>query len=188
MTEDALSCQSCSLTIEGAASLLGPVPLLNRGLTDTTETLSGRERRALEGAMTRFEKIHPASRLNIVVRSFEPEYNLATHLFWLFNTAGLSPSESQQEKNQDILIGVDPHQQRVALMVGYGLEPFLKKEEIVELLETARPLLGQGKLAEALQVVIRGLHPLLQQASIQAHKALGLSGMASVAASPGTSF
>ncbi|WP_411844840.1 TPM domain-containing protein [Roseibacillus persicicus] len=188
MTEDALSCQSCSLTIEGAASLLGPVPLLNRGLTDTTETLSGRERRALEGAMTRFEKIHPASRLNIVVRSFEPEYNLATHLFWLFNTAGLSPSESQQEKNQDILIGVDPQQQRVALMVGYGLEPFLKKEEIVELLETARPLLEQGKLAEALQVVIRGLHPLLQQASIQAHEALGLSGVASAAASPGTSF
>lgn len=174
LAEDSPTCPACSLSLDAATSLLGPIPLLNRGLTDTTDTLKKRERRAIQSAITRFERRHPGTYLNVVLRPFPTEFNLSTQLFWLFNTAGLSTIESKLEKNHDILIGVDPSFGRMALMVGYGLEPFVSKESVIELLESGKSALEQGQYGEALQKVIRGLHPLLKQAATQAFETLGI--------------
>lgn len=174
--EDSPACSSCSLSVEGATTLLGPVPLLNRGLTDTTETLSNRQTRAIKAEISRFEKSHPQSNLNIVLRDFDPAFNLSTHLFWLFNTAGLSPQDLQNEKNQDVLIGLDPVQGRLGLMIGYGLEPFIPKDAIHSLLELARPQLEEGNPSEALTLVTQKLSTLFNNASRTAREALGISG------------
>lgn len=171
--EDSPSCPACSLSLQGANALLGPVPLLNRGLTDTTETLSDREKRSLKRAIAQLERTFPQSHLNIVLRHLEPKFNLSTHLFWLFNTAGLSPQEAKNEQNQDILLGLDPSNGRIGLMVGYGLEPFVPSEAITQLLECARTELEEGQFADALQLLVRKLIVLLTNASQQAHKALG---------------
>ncbi|MGJ8723625.1 MAG: hypothetical protein ACSHYB_03620 [Roseibacillus sp.] len=172
--ENSPSCPQCALSIEGATSLLGPVPLLNRGLTDTTEALSEKQRRTINSAIVRFERAFPESHLNIVLREFDPKFNLSTHLFWLFNTAGLSPQSSQNEANQDILLGLDPIHGRLGLMVGYGLEPFVTKETIAPLLEVSRPSLDEGKPAEATLQIVKKLSVLLRNASKHAHETLGL--------------
>ena len=172
--ENSPSCPKCALTIEGATTLLGPVPLLNRGLTDTTETLSNRENRSIKSAIMKFERTFFESHLNIVLREFDPKFNLSTHLFWLFNTAGLSPQSSQNEANQDILLGLDPRSGRIGLMVGYGLEPFVPQEAIATLLEGSRPLLEEGKTAEAIQQIIKKLSVLLRETSRQTRETLGL--------------
>ena len=172
--ENSPSCPKCSLSIAGATTLLGPIPLLNRGLTDTTETLSEKEKRGIKSAITKFERTFPDSHLNIVLRDFASQFNLSTHLFWLFNTAGLSPQSSQNEANRDILMGLDPSNGRLGLMIGYGLEPFIPKEAIAPLLEVGRPLLEEGKAAEAIHQMTKQLAPLLRKASQEARETLGL--------------
>lgn len=172
--ENSPSCPKCSLSIEGATALLGPVPLLNCGITDTTQTLSNKHRRHIKSATANFERSFPDSNLNIILRDFDPKYNLSTHLFWLFNTAGLSALSSKNEENQDILLGLDPSNGRLGLMVGYGLEAFIPKETVTALLETARPLLEQGKLAQAVLQVIKKLIVVLNNASAATYETLGL--------------
>lgn len=160
--------------MEGATALLGPVPLLNRGLTDTTETLSEKKKKAIKAAIAEFERTFSQSNLNIVLRHLDPKFNLSTHLFWLFNTAGLSPTESKFEKNQDLLLALDPAIGRLGLMVGYGLEPYLESKAIAELLESARPQLEAGQAAEAILDLVKKLKVLLTEASQAAHQTLGL--------------
>lgn len=174
LAEDAPSCPSCSLSLEGVTALLGPVPLLNRGLADTTDTLSRKQQKSIQSAITQFERTFPHSHLNIVVRELDPQFKLSTHLFWLFNTAGLSSSDSQFEKNQDLLLILDPATQRLGLMVGYGLEPFLSSEAITEFLASARPSLEAGQPAEALLGLARLLPRFLTKASAAARQSLGL--------------
>ena len=172
--ENSPSCPKCALSVEGATTLLGPIPLLNRGLTDTTETLSEKEKRNLKSVIVKFERTFSESHLNIVVRDYDAKFNLSTHLFWLFNTAGLSPQSSQNESNQDILLGLDPFNGRLGLMLGYGLEPFVPTDAITALLEESRPLLEEGKAAEAIQQAVKKLTVLLRKTSRHARETLGL--------------
>lgn len=174
LTENCPSCPACNLSVEGATTLLGPVPLLNIGLTDTTETLSEKQKKSINSAIRHFEHKVPRSRLNIVLRHFDPQYNLSTHLFWLFNTAGLSPTESQFEKNQDLLFALDPSNGRLGLMIGYGLEPFVPQQAITDLLESIRPLLETNNTADAILDLIKKLPAVLSKASQEARETLGL--------------
>ncbi len=172
--EDDPACPSCSLSVEGASALLGPVPLLNRGLTNPNETLSPKEVSNLKRAITSFESQFPHSQLNIVVQNFDSKFNLSTHLFWLFNTAGLSSQQSKNEDNQDLLLALDTHNDRLGLMVGYGLEPFVQRVDIVALLEAAQTDLEQKKYHTAILTIVTKLPEFLRTACENAHQALGL--------------
>lgn len=174
VNEDDSACEACALSVEGANALLSPVPLLNRGLTDTTETLSEKEKKSLKKAIASFERAFPESHLNVVLRHFEPKFNLSTNLFWLFNSTGLSADEACLEANQDILLGLDPNNGRLGLMVGYGLEPYVPGEAITSLLQTAQPALEEGKTSEALHLLIRKLATLLSNSAQAARETLGI--------------
>lgn len=172
--EDSSTCPHCALSLEGAISLLGPVPLLNRGLTDSTQTLSEKQKKSVTTALKRLEQNFPAHKLNIAICHFDSKFDLSTQLFWLFNTAGLSPQTSQLDSNQDILLALDPENQRLGLMIGYGLEPFIPKEVIASLLELARPALEEDDPHNAILLIIKKLAVLLTNASQTARKTLGL--------------
>ncbi len=172
--EDSPSCPSCSLTIEGATKILGPVPLLNRGITDLTDSLSVKERKKVNRQLRRFESTLPGSELNILIKEFDPKYSLSTHLFWLFNTAGLSPEEKSQSNNQDLLLGIDPIHGHVAITVGYGLEPFLNADSMKRALEEARPFLEKGEYLNAINFIIQSLITLMIQAASNAAITMGL--------------
>ena len=168
MEEKSPSCPQCSLSLQTCDAILGPVPLLNRGLTDLTESLNKGEAKDLKAVISRFEQAFPSSQLNIVLRDFNIDFNLPTQLFWLFNKSGLSPIDHKGAKNQDFLIGLDPSTGRLALTVGYGLEPFFKTDTIAELLESARPLLEKGKIAVALKQLIGELSQTLPRLAREA--------------------
>lgn len=175
LTEHTSQCPSCDLTLASATQILGPIPLLNQGLTDLAGTLTAREVKMIQKALRRFQGKFPEAQTHVIIRQFQEECNLSTHLFWLFNTTGLSPQEQRNGRNRDILIGLDPVAGTLGLMVGYGLEPFVKKEDLHAIIENARPLLEEAKVAPALKLVIHDLEETLQRALTRAKAALGLA-------------
>lgn len=175
LTEQTPQCPGCDLSLERATKILGPVPLLNQGLTDLVSALSMKEAKNLTKEIQRFQRKFAATQIHIIIRQFQEDCNLATHLFWLFNSAGLSPQEKRNGRNYDVLIGLDPIAGTLGLMVGYGLEPFLKKQDLNAAIESARPLLEEGKLASALKQTIQEIGTTLQRALEEANLALGLT-------------
>lgn len=184
LTEQAPQCPSCDLTLERATKILGPAPLLNQGLTDLVGALSEKESKRLTKELLRFRKKFEAGQIHVIIRQFQKECNLSTHLFWLFNSAGLSPQEKRNGSNHDILIGLDPASGSLGLMVGYGLEPFLKKQDLRAIIENAKPLLEEGQIASALQQTIHEIGATLQRVLKEADQALGLGGTISGARPP----
>lgn len=126
-------------------------------------------RRSIE----RFENEFVGSQFNIVVRAFDQKVNLATSLFWLFNHSGLSSSENSLENNRDLMLGIDDFAGRAALIVGYGLEPFVTRDELDEILITAKPLLQESHYEKASSSVIAACSVALRGAAERAQALLG---------------
>lgn len=157
LTETSAACPKCSLDLHRANAVLGPVPLLsNQGVTDLAGILRPKDDRPLLQALGEFHLRFPQSRATILFQRFDPEYPVATHLFWLFNTAQISGAESKHGANRDLLIGIDPDRKCAGLMIGYGLEPFLPQQALDHILVLALPNLEAGNYAEgALDILDR---------------------------------
>lgn len=98
----------------------------------------------------------------MLLQKFDRQYPIATHLFWLFNQGGFCASDRKGGKNNSILLGLDPKQGRIGLIVGYGLEPFLPRKALDHTLEKAQPSLGAADLTQAILTVIDSLDQLME--------------------------
>lgn len=175
LTETTKSCHQCQLDLERASAVMGPVPRLSPdGLTDLTDTLTSAERRQLHNRMGVFSRHFPQSRILIVVNSFSDQFPLGVHLFWLFNTAGLSSHARKQGDNRDVLIGLDLGGRRVGLTIGYGLEPFLEQAALDKILERSLPQLMAGDFTGALLDMIDDLSDLFRRVSRDLPEIFGL--------------
>ena len=100
--------------------------------------------------------------IHVLLQKFDRQYPIATHLFWLFNQGGFCASDRKGGKNHSILLGLDPKQGRIGLIVGYGLEPFLPRKALDHTLEKAQPSLGAADLTQAILTVIDSLDQLME--------------------------
>lgn len=176
LQENSPACPSpnCQLSLERVDRALGPVPQISPGLSDTVSLLSSKKKKSINAAIHAFERDLSPYYLHVVIRNFDPKYNLSLQLFWLFNKAGLSPVEHKLADNYDLMLGLDPVGNRLGLMIGYGLEPFISKETISTLLEEAAPSLEKNNPEEAILTALKSLRTLLQTASNSAKTTLGL--------------
>jgi hypothetical protein len=175
LAETAPSCPRCNLDLQRTRGLLGPVPLLSpSGLTDLSQVLSAADEKSTRQATTAFHRRFPQCRILIIIKDFAPQFPLGVHLFWLFNTAGLSAEELKFGRNRDILIGVDPQQHHAGLIVGYGLEPFLPQTALERVLECATPHFKSGQVATGLTTLIDQLSNLMEGICQELPSVLGL--------------
>jgi uncharacterized membrane protein YgcG len=175
LTETVAECPACKLTLARANTLLGPVPRLSAGLTDSSRVLrrsaADRVRRALEHFHRRF----PQLAAHVVLRDFLPKYPIELQAFWLFNTAGLCKAQDKAGCCRTILLAIDPPQGLAALTLGYGLEPFVRDEALDRLLELAGPAWRGGHFASGILTVLQGLEALLADACESLAGSVGLS-------------
>ena len=175
LTETSQHCPGCNLDIERANAVMGPVPLLSgSGLTDLTRTLTPADEKGIQRTLQSFQRRFPQCHLHVLVNKFADTFPPASHLFWLFNSAGLSRTESRRGSNRDILIGVDPVQHWAGFIIGYGLEPFLGQEALDHILERATPRLEAGQLGDAATEIITQLGELMEGVCRELPATLGL--------------
>ena len=162
LTETSAECPSCQLSLESVNALLGPVPRHQKGLNDNLAALEKRQQRKINSALARISRRFPQVEMHVLIKQFDPQYPISTHLFWIFNQGDFCASNRKGGKNHSILLGLDPKQGRIGLIVGYGLEPFLPQKALDHVLEKAQPSLGSGDLAKAILAVIDSLAELME--------------------------
>jgi uncharacterized membrane protein YgcG len=142
---------------------MGPAPLLPpAGVTDLTNSLSRSDQRALLRATAAFHRRFPQCRAFLLLKEFAPQFPLGFHLFWIFNTAGLSGEAQKFGRNHDVLIGLDPAAKTAGLIVGYGLEPFLPQAALEQVIDSASSHIKKGKFATGLTTALDRLAELME--------------------------
>jgi hypothetical protein len=179
LTELAAECPSCRLTLGRAKSLLGPVPRLGQGVADPAGALPAGDAARIGKAIGRLSWTFPQVSLHVLLHAFPAEHPFDLHVFWLFNCGGFSAESHKGGENRTILLALDPAGGRSALMVGYGLEPFLGDEALDHLLELAEPAWIAGDWTRGILEVIAGLDRLLESAALEVAAGFGLSALAS---------
>lgn len=162
LTESSKECPSCQLSLNSANALLGPVPRFAKGLTDALGVLEKSSDKKIRTALAALTRRFPQVNMHVLLQKFDRQYPIGTHLFWLFNQGGFCPSDRKGGKNHSILLGLDPKQGRIGLIVGYGLEPFLPRKALDHTLEKAQPSLGAADYAQAILTVIDSLDQLME--------------------------
>lgn len=88
------------------------------------------------------------------------------HAFWMCNAGNFAGDSRRGKDNHAIFIAVDPKRQEAAIVVGYGLEPFLTQGMLDQLLEAASPAWQSARWADGLFSVLDGLGELLRTFAI----------------------
>lgn len=175
LDELASECPSCRLNMNRALSLLGAMPRIMPGVQDAAAVLKPRELRRLKTLVCNLKQRFPQVDLHLVVRSFATEQPFELFVFWIFNGANLAEEKHKGGENRDVLIVLDPTQMRVGLMVGYGLEPFVREEALDHLLTMAEPMFREKRWMDGFNRLIEGLDLLLESAALNAAEALGVT-------------
>jgi uncharacterized membrane protein YgcG len=173
-----VECPKCVLTLDRASALLGAVPRLGRGVCDTTGSLSKAEMQKIAKACGKLTWHFPQVTLNILFHVFPNDHPFDLHVFWIFNCGGFSSENTKGGDNHGILLAVDPVQEKSALMVGYGLEPFLGDDAMDHLLELSEPAWKAKAWAKGVHEIIAGLDRLLEGAALEAAAGFGLNAQA----------
>jgi uncharacterized membrane protein YgcG len=174
LDEQAGDCPSCSLNFPRAMHLLGAMPRIMPGIQDLAAVLTSRELRKLQRRVEVFEARFPQMRFHMVAQRFSTDHPMDLYAFWMFNSGVLSEEAHKGSENRDILLLLDPVTMRVALMVGYGLEPYLPQRSLDQLLIAADPALRRQKWLAALLRVVDGLDGLMETAAKQIAETSGV--------------
>lgn len=164
LTELAPECPQCRLNLNRVASLVGPVPRITPGISDSTGAITRREAKRLLKRVERIRQRFPQIRIQILVHHFPQNHPFELHVFWIFNLGGLFRDNEKAGENHTVLIALDPIANQSSVMVGYGLEPFITVNQLDEILEPAVPAWSDRAWAEGLEIVLDELEPLLEQA------------------------
>ena len=175
LTEHSPECPACRLTLDRAATLLGPIPRMLPGIGDLAGLLRTGDKKRIRRAITRIEWNFPQVHFHLLVHSFSAEHPFELNVFWFFNSGGISGEHEKGGKNHTILLAIDPDQAKAALMVGYGLEPFVSSAAIDQILQQAGPDLATGNWTAATIRVIEATERLLESSSISVAEGFGLS-------------
>jgi hypothetical protein len=171
-------CPNCRLTFDRANALLGPMPRISTGVSDLAGVLPNGDAKKITKAIDRLAWTFPQVRLNVLLHQFPTEHPFELHVFWIFNAAGLSPDNQKGGENRSILLALDPGHGKSALMVGYGLEPYLSDDALNHLLELSEPAWKAGEWTRGILELIGGLDRLLESAALQVANGFGLSALA----------
>jgi uncharacterized membrane protein YgcG len=157
-----------------ASRLLGSLPRIMPGVEDAAALLKPREMRKLKERVRELERRFPQVHVHVMVRNFSPEQPIELFAFWIFNGGQLAQEAHKGGENRDVLFIIDPVNHRMALMVGYGLEPFLRQQALDHLLATAAPHMREQRWLVGFLRVLDGLDLLLESAVVQSAEALGV--------------
>lgn len=163
---DAAECAACRLTFPRTSALLGALPRLSPVIADTTRLLTAADQTKLKKRIGEIQRRFPQLVLQVVMHTFPEEHPFSLHVFWVFNGGNFAGDSQRGKDNHALLVALDPSRGEAAIMPGYGLEPFLKRETLDHLLELAGPAWEAGRWADGIFRVFEGLDQLLESIAV----------------------
>ncbi|MEO8614440.1 MAG: TPM domain-containing protein [Luteolibacter sp.] len=169
----ASECPACRITFPRTSALVGALPRLAPVVADTTRSLSAAEQGKLKARIEKMQRRFPQLVLQVVMHQFPNEHPFSMHVFWLFNAGNFAGDGRRGKDNHALLIALDPTRGESAIILGYGLETFIKTEALDHLLELASPAWEHQRWADGLSNILDGLDQLIESVAVPAEAAPG---------------
>lgn len=171
--ENDAACTRCGFSLEIAEKHLGIPPMLASLVSDPQQVLSRAEVRAIEKAVHECEERFPQITFAVVLTEVHADVTPSIHAFWLFNRGSLSSAVEKGGKNHRVLLLIDIAAPRAAVIIGYGLEPFVSEEQLEACLRMAHGALSSRRYADAVVTFVGELQSRLTQIAAMLPRAFG---------------
>lgn len=172
--ETADQCAQCGFSLPALEKIMGFAPHLKPDVTDMTGELTKKELNMVRRGIARMGHHFPQLRCAVVVSRTPPNITLPLHVFWLFNKGGLASVVERGGANRLVLIVLDPEAEKLACMIGYGLEPFVSEGRLMACLQAALPFLASGETGAGIVASIAHLETHLAEVAESLDRAFGL--------------
>lgn len=169
------ACSQCGFSLEALAQQMGIPPMLNAPVADLVNALSARERRSSLRTIQALHQRFPQLSFAAVLTDLAPEMPLAVHAFWLFNKGSLFSAVERGGDNHGVLFLHDTIHDQTAVMLGYGLEPFVSEVTLEVCLAAASASLAKGQYGVAIEAFVRELERQLTTLLAQLPSTFGYS-------------
>ena len=164
LEETQASCGGCGISLERMDPRLGPAPPVSSGLADLAGILSAKDCRRIRRELREIEIVFQQLHVSVATVDGVPEgVNLSAYTFWLFNRSDIVRQFDTDGRNYDILFTIDSRSRHAALIIGYGLEPFVGKHHLTEVLASGHSHLVVDGYAAAILTMLDTLRTLLRE-------------------------
>jgi uncharacterized membrane protein YgcG len=128
-------CPSCKLTLQALDVKFGALPKHAMYFTDRTDRVPLRDMAKMRALLELFHRRFPQCLFSVFVAELPRGTSVSEYAFWLANRARFSSVEQAQGENFDLLLVVDMSGRAAALNVGYGLEEYLREDDLAAALD-----------------------------------------------------
>ena len=163
VSEDSAQCAACGLDLQRLDRVLGIPPVLSAGLTDLDGVLSTADTRRVGRALLQFRRRFPQIQMALLIGKAPQAVPLRTWMWWLFNRSRFSLALDKGFVNRDILFALDTTRKQAGLTIGYGLEPFVGKRDLSDVLQAGGMALDAGEWGGACHEILIALDQGLRQ-------------------------
>jgi uncharacterized membrane protein YgcG len=170
-SESSPQCPRCGFSLAQVTAFFGPLPELQPGLSDRASLCRPRDVRRLDAATARLHERFPQITFSTVTTTLEPTQSLTAYAFWIFNRSGLCAGRAG---NRDILLTLDATGARASLIIGYGLEPFISRNTLQDIVNHGTPHFARGHWVDGIVAVIDATTHALNTSFASLEKTFGL--------------
>ncbi|MFV1995038.1 MAG: TPM domain-containing protein [Verrucomicrobiales bacterium] len=172
--EGSTQCPRCGFSVDKLDRVFGAIPAIAPGLCDHAGLLKAPEAKKIRVEIGRLEQRFPQLTLSLLTNRLRPQENLNAYALWIFNKSGICSQMNQEGANHDILMMIDAANSGVAMVVGYGLEPFVGEHHLQPVIEAATPHLARGDAYEGCRAAIAELSKMLAHICSSLDKTYGI--------------
>jgi uncharacterized membrane protein YgcG len=130
--------------------------------------------RKLTQAVNALQQRFPQVSVAVVIAATPVQTPINIYAFWLFNRASLFSAVEKAGENRGFLLLIDPQRGEVAVMIGYGLEPFIGETALIGCVSSAASLMQEGLVADAVMASLACLDQKLTEQCQALPRAFGL--------------
>lgn len=163
VTVQAASCSSCGFSADALVKWLGPLPGLQAGINDLTETLTKRDLRRMDRARSAFQRDFPQCDLHFILGRFDPEVPLPCLTFAFMNFGVPAADDRRGGANRGLLLTTDLRSARSRLDLAYGLEHLVGERDLRNCLNASVPTLRDGQFAHGFEVLVAAWSRVLRR-------------------------
>jgi uncharacterized membrane protein YgcG len=172
--ETITECPRCGFSLDRVEAFFGVMPRLTEGISDLAGLFRPADARRITDASARLRERCPQVGCSIVTTSLAPTQPLTAYAFWLFNRGGICRNPEEGNKNRDLLLTLDAANARASLMIGYGLEPFVSRDILQDLINTGAHHFAREHWVDGIVAVLDATALRLQDISSRLAATYGL--------------
>jgi uncharacterized membrane protein YgcG len=149
-------CPECVMSWPKLDRRFGVAPKNSGRLTDRSGSLSHAEQHRLKKQLRLFRRKFPQSLFYVMLLEMPAGCAMGEYLFWLANRWRIGTAAAVEKNNFDLLLLINVAG-NAGLTIGYGLENYLREDDLQMALKAGRPAWSARRWADGIERCLQQL-------------------------------